>query len=138
MLKKMFTTLVMLFSTVSISFADSVPNMQEGRWEITTDIEMPGMPMKMPPMTHTQCLTKEDLVPQSSQSGDECKITNVEVSGDTVTWVMQCKGQGGETKGTGEIIYSGISFKGTIKMIMVQSNMQMTSNIKGSRIGNCN
>ncbi len=138
MLKKMFTTLVMLFSTISISFADSVPNMQEGRWEITTEIEMPGMPMKMPPMTHTQCLTKEDLVPQSSQSGDECKITNVEVSGDAVTWVMQCKGQGGETKGTGEIIYSGTSFKGTIKMIMVQSNMQMTSNIKGSRIGNCN
>jgi hypothetical protein len=138
MLKKMFTTLVMLFSTISISFADSVPNMQEGRWEITTEMEMPGMPMKMPPMTHTQCLTKEDLVPQSSQSGDECKITNVEVSGDTVTWVMQCKGQGGETKGNGEMIYSGTSFKGTIKMIMVQSNMQMTSNIKGSRIGNCN
>jgi hypothetical protein len=138
MLKKMFTTLVMLFSTISISFADSVPNMQEGRWEITTEIEMPGMPMKMPPVTHTQCLTKEDLVPQSSQSGDECKITNIEVSGDTVTWVMQCKGQGGETKGTGEIIYSGTSFKGTIKMIMVQSNMQMTSNIKGSRVGNCN
>jgi hypothetical protein len=138
MLKKMFTTLVMLFSTISISFADSVPNMQEGRWEITTEMEMPGMPMKMPPMTHTQCLTKKDLVPQSSQSGDECKITNIEVSVDTVTWVMQCKGQGGETKGTGEIIYSGTSFKGTIKMIMVQSNMQMTSNIKGSRIGNCN
>ena len=138
MLRIMFTTLVMLFSTISISFADSVPNMQEGRWEITTEIEMSGMPMKMPPLTHTQCLTKEDLVPQSSQSGDECKITDVEVSGDTVIWVMQCKGQGGETKGTGEIIYSGTSFKGTIKMIIVESNMQMTSNIKGSRVENCN
>ena len=92
MLKTMFTALVILFSTSSISFADSVPNMQEGRWEITTKMEMPGMPMNMPPMTHAQCLAKEDLVPQSSQSGDECKITNVEVSGDTVTWVMQCKG----------------------------------------------
>lgn len=137
MLKIMFTALGILFFTISISFADSVPNMQEGKWEITTKMEMPGMPMNMPPMTHTQCLTKEDLVPQSSQSGDDCKITNIEVSGNTVTWVMQCNGQGGETKGTGEIIYSGTSFKGTIKLIMVQSNMQMTNHIKGSRIGDC-
>lgn len=137
MLKTTFALLAILFFTVSISFADSGPNMQEGEWEITTKVEMPGMPMNMPPMTHRQCLTKDDFVPQNSQPGNECKISNVEVSGDTVTWVMQCNGQGGETKGTGEITYSETSFKGVIKMVVVQADMQMTSKINGLRIGNC-
>ena len=137
MLKPTFAALVILFFSISTSFAGSEPNMQEGKWEITTKVEMPGMPMNMPPVTHTQCLTKDDFVPQKSQSGDECQISNVEVSGDTVTWVMQCKGQGGETKGSGEITYRGTSFKGIIKMTVVPSNMQMTSKINGSRIGNC-
>ena len=137
MLKPTVAVLAILCFTISISFAGSGPNMQEGEWEITTKVEMPGMPMNMPPVTHRQCLTKNDLVPQNSQPGNECKISNVKVSGDSVTWVMQCKGQGGETKGTGEITYSGTSFKGVIKMTVVQADMQMTSKINGLRIGNC-
>jgi hypothetical protein len=137
MLKPTFAALTILYFTISISFAGSGPNMQEGEWEITTQVEMAGMPMNMPPVTHRQCLTQDDFIPQDSQPGNECKISNVKVSGDTVTWVMQCSGQGGETKGTGEITYSGTSFKGVIKMIVVQADMQMTSKIKGLRIGNC-
>ena len=137
MLRKLFAASVLLFAVISISFAGSVPNMQEGMWEITSRMEMPGMPMQMPPMKHTQCLTKKDLVPQSSQPGQECKITHTKVTGNTVTWTMQCKGQGGDMKGTGKITYSGNSFKGTIKMTMAQSNMEMTSHISGHRIGDC-
>ena len=74
MLKKLIAALVILFAIISISFAGSVPDMQEGEWEITSKTEMPGMPMEMPPMKHIQCLTKEDFVPQSSQPGQECKV----------------------------------------------------------------
>ncbi|MFH1675123.1 MAG: DUF3617 family protein [Pseudomonadota bacterium] len=137
MLKKLFVASVVLFATISISFAGSVPNMQEGMWEITSKVEMPGMPMEMPPVTYTQCLTKEDLVPQSSQPGQECKITQTKVTGNTVTWTMQCKGQGGTMTGTGSVTYSGNSFKGTIKMTMPESNMEMTCHISGHRIGDC-
>ena len=73
MLKSTFAALVVLLFAFSVSFAGSGPNMQEGKWEITTKVEMPGMPMNMPPMTHTQCLTKDDFVPQNSQSGEECQ-----------------------------------------------------------------
>ncbi len=137
MLKRLFSVSVILFTFVSISFAGSVPNMQEGMWEITTKIEMPGMPMNMPPMTNTQCLTKKDLVPQSSQPGQECKITQTKVTGNTVTWAMECSDQGGGMKGTGKINYKGSSFKGIIKMTMTQSNMETTMQISGHRIGDC-
>ena len=78
-----------------IAIAGSELNMQEGKWEITTKTEMVGMSMSMPPMTRTQCLTKKDLVPQDSQQGSECKITDTKVVGNTVTWTIKCHGHGG-------------------------------------------
>lgn len=137
MLKKLCSATVILFAVVSIAFAGSVPNMQEGKWEITTKMEMPGMPVNMPPMKYTQCLTKKDLVPKSSQPGQECTITHNKVTGNSVKWTMQCSGQGGEMTGTGNITYSGNSFKGTIKMTMPQQNMQMTNHVTGRRLGSC-
>jgi hypothetical protein len=109
--------------------------MKEGLWEITTKTKIPGM--EMPPMKHTQCITKNDLVPQSSQPGQECKITETKVIGNTVTWTMQCKTQGEEMKGTGKITYSGDSFEGTIIISMPQANMKITTHISGKRIGDC-
>lgn len=135
MLKKLFFCSIILLTAISISFAASGPNMKEGLWEITTKTKMPGM--EMPPMKHTQCITKNDLVPQSSQPGQECKITETKVIGNTVTWTMQCKTQGGEMKGTGKITYSEDSFEGTIIMSMPQANMKITTHISGKRIGDC-
>jgi len=136
MLKKIFVASIIMMIAISISCADSGPNMKEGLWEITTEMKMQGM--EMPPVKHTQCITKDDLVPQGSQQpGQECEITDVKKSGNTVTWTMKCTGQGGEVIGTGEITYSGDSFKGTMAISMPQANMEMTSHLSGKRIGNC-
>lgn len=142
MLNKLFIVLTVILISVSTSFAGPGVNIKEGKWEITTQTEMPGMPANMSQMKHTftQCLTKKDLVPQSSQpqqSGQECKITQMKVRGNTVTWTMICKSQGGETKATGKVTYSGDSFKGTMKMTMPQGNMIVTSRMSGRRIGDC-
>ncbi|RLB26503.1 MAG: hypothetical protein DRG66_06760 [Deltaproteobacteria bacterium] len=135
MLKKLFFGSIILLTAISITFAGSGLNMKEGLWEITTKTKIPGM--EMPPMKHTQCITKNDLVPQSSQPGQECKITETKVIGNTVTWTMQCKTQGEEMKGTGKITYSGDSFEGTIIISMPQANMKITTHISGKRIGDC-
>ena len=137
MLKKLIAALVVLFTIISISFAGSAPDMQEGEWEITSKMEIPGMPMEMPPMKHIQCLTKEDFVPQSSQPGQECKFSQINVTGNTVAWTMRCKNQDGEMKGVGKMMYSGNSFEGTIKITSIPENMEMTNHIKGHRIGDC-
>ena len=137
MLRKILVISVVLLASLSTSIAGSGPNMQEGKWEVTTRMEMPGMSISMPEVTSTQCLTKKDFVPQGSQQGQECKITKTKVDGNTVTWTVKCSGQGGEVTGTGRMTYSGSSLKGTIEMTMVQSNTKMISYINGHRIGDC-
>jgi hypothetical protein len=137
MLRKLIAISVVLLTSFSISIAGSEPNMQEGKWEITTKTEMVGMSMSMPPMTRTQCLTKKDFVPQDSQQGQECKITDTKVVGNTVTWTIKCHGHGGDATGTGRIIYSGSSFEGTFEMTTSQSNMKMISHMSGHRLGDC-
>ena len=137
MLRKLLVISVVLLTSLSTSIAGSGPNMQEGKWEVTTRMEMPGMSTSMPAVTSTQCLTKKDFVPQGSQQGQECKITKTKVDGNTVTWTVKCSGQGGEVTGTGRMTYSGSSYKGTIEMIMTQSNMKMIIHINGHRIGDC-
>ncbi len=137
MLKKIFIVSVIVLAFVSVSCAGGAPDMKEGRWEISTKTEMPGMPMSIPTMKHTQCLTKKDLIPQNNQPGNECKITTTSVAGNTVTWNMQCSGNGADMEGRGSITYSGNSFKGKIEITMSKTSMKMISHISGHRIGDC-
>ena len=137
MLRKLLVVSVVLLTAFSTSIAASGPDMQEGKWEITTRTEMVGMSMSMPPMTRTQCLTKKDFVPQDSQQGKECKVTDTKVVGNTVTWTIKCHGHGGAATGTGRITYSGSSFEGTFEMITDQANMRIISHMSGQRLGEC-
>jgi hypothetical protein len=137
MTRKLLVVSIILLATASFSFAGSKPNVKPGKWEVTTRMEMVGMQMNMPPVTHTQCITENDYVPQTSQPGEECKITKTTVSGDTVTWTMHCRGQGGEMNGTGTVTYRGDTFEGKITMSMVPSGMSMTIYTNGRRIGEC-
>ena len=137
MIRKLLAVSVILLATVSFSLAGSKPNVKPGKWQVTTRMEMPGMQMNMPPMTHIQCITEDDYVPQTSQPGEECKITQTRVSGDTVTWTMHCRGEGGEMKGNGKVTYRGDSFEGKISMSMAPSGMSMTIHTNGRRIGDC-
>ncbi len=138
MLKKLSMASVILIVIFSSSFAGSAPNIQEGNWEITTKMKIPAMQMEMPPMKHTQCLTKKDLIPQNSQSGQECKITENKAAGNTVTWTMQCTGgHGGDMQGSGEITYSGNSFKGKIELKGAQPNAGNITHLSGIRVGDC-
>jgi hypothetical protein len=125
-----FAFLFLLLHGISIA-----QNMKEGLWEITMSMEMPGMPMKMPPYTNTHCLTKKDMVPQKQEPGQECRMVKNEVKGDTVSWVMECKTKEGTAVFNGKVTYKGDSFEGVIKM--KQGGMEMTQNLSGKWIGKC-
>jgi hypothetical protein len=98
-------------------------------------MEMPGMPVKMPPHTHTQCLTKKNMVPLKQEPGQGCKMLKNTVKGDTVIWDMKCKTREGTALLDGKVTYKGDSLQGVVKM--KQKGMEMTQNLSGKRIGKC-
>ncbi|MDD2850777.1 MAG: DUF3617 family protein [Desulfuromonadaceae bacterium] len=109
---------------------------QEGQWEISTTMEMPGMPFKMPPQVMKHCYSKNDVKDQKNviNRDKDCSITEFKTSGNKVSWKMVCTG---EKKGTfsGETVFSGNSYTSNMKMSTEGQNMTM--NVKGKRIGNC-
>jgi len=135
MVKKICFLSVLVFGFFILTDISIAQNMKEGLWEMTMTMEMPGMPMKMPPQTNTHCLTKKDMVPQKAEPGQECKMIKHEVKGDTVTWLMECKTKEGPVTFDGKVTYKGESFEGVVKM--KSGGMDMIQNLKGKWVGKC-
>ena len=124
----------LVFFTTAVH-AGSGPEFREGNWEITVEIEMPGMNMKMPATTYTQCMKKERPVPQNDQPNQQCDIKDVKTMGNTVSWTMVCANPGGTMTGKGKISYDKERMSGT--MTMEGQGMQMISTYSGRRTGPC-
>jgi len=119
--------------------AQADPAFQEGEWQITTQTEIPGMPFTPPAVTTRQCLTFKDRIPQGKDATGECKVVNQSSSGNTMRWTMRCDSPDGSTEAKGEVTYSSKTMKG-VSHITTSSRgetMQMTSRMKGRRIGSC-
>jgi hypothetical protein len=120
----------------SALFAAATP-MKEGLWEITTTMEMTGMPYKIPPTVTTHCYTKEDVKDSQKTVPEQkdCKVTEFKSSGNRTTWKMVCKGEHA-SKAEGEMIYKGsTAYEGTMKM--VSEGREMYTKFKSKRIGDC-
>ncbi|MBU0681047.1 MAG: DUF3617 domain-containing protein [Proteobacteria bacterium] len=115
------------------------PDLEEGMWEITTEVDMPGMPMKIPAMVYRQCLTKEDVVPKQGPANQEiCTYSSPKTRGNRVSWSVECQSPGGKTTSEGEITYRGKSFDGTLTMSMSGViEMSGTNKMSGRWIGEC-
>lgn len=130
-------TMIGVFLLGTYAFAGM--NMHEGLWEVTSKMEMPGMSMQMPARTHTQCITKEKMVPKGQKNDEDCKITDTKIKGDTVNWTITCSGKHPMTA-VGKITYHGDSFEGTMRMKSHghdEGKMNMITHVKGKRVGEC-
>ncbi len=115
------------------------PDMKEGKWEITTEIGLKGIPIKMPAMASTLCLTKKNPIPQEQPPDRNCAVTEQKTDGDTVTWKMVCRDNGAEVTSEGMITYSGVLFSGKIDTTISGGPMAMTASntITGKYLGPC-
>jgi hypothetical protein len=114
---------------------------RDGNWQVTMEMEMPGMPQRMPPMTMTQCVTKEDAadpakaLPQGRGGPpNNCKVTDQKIDGNKVTWSMKCAPPE-EMSGTGEFVYGADSYTGVMKMN--RQGQTMTMKYSAKRLGDC-
>ena len=129
-----------LFALVLLCAAGSAQSagvdMKEGNWEISSETSMTMEGMSMPAMANksTYCLTREDPVPKSEKDKD-CKIVKQKVTGNKVSWRIECK----KGEGEGEISYRGTTYNGFFKMKMVEDGQTMTMNMKlaGKYLGPC-
>jgi len=108
-------------------------------WQVTTKVEMPGMPMAMPEQTQTVCLQQgrqreEELVPKDKN----CRMTDVRQTGNRTTFTVVCEGKDRMT-GTGDITSSPDSYQGTMRMqgTMDGQPVNMTQTFSGRRTGAC-
>jgi uncharacterized protein DUF3617 len=138
-MKRMSVVLAVLAFAVTAADAPAQQNpMRPGRWEVTAQMDMPGMPVQMPAMKNTQCITQQQIdspthaVPSGPNSND-CKVSDYKVSGNTVTWNMACPSQ--DMTGSGELKFNGDTYEGLVKMLAQQK--QMTMKFNGKRVGDC-
>ncbi len=125
-----------------ISFVSASAQMKEGLWEITTKAEMKGMPAQMPATTMKTCVSKEDMVPKPAAqgTGQECKMKEQKVVGDTVTYAMECRGKDGSTtEVNGKMTYKGNTFDGSSNTVVKTNGqtMRMSGKMTGKYLGPC-
>ena len=141
-MKRMSVLVVALAATAAASSVTAQGGpMRPGRWEVTMQMQMPGVPVGMPPMKNTRCVTQQDVDSPSKglptgpgANPNECKISDYKAVGNTVTWTMNCTGKQ-PTTGTGEMRFSDDAYEGVVKMTMEQQ--QMTMKMSGKRLGDC-
>jgi hypothetical protein len=121
---------------------------RDGNWEVQVEMSLPGMP-QMPPMKMNQCVTKEDAadltktVPQGPQgrggTTTNCKTVDQKIDGNKISFVMKCEPPPQASTMTGEMVYDGDVFTGTMKIDMDRGGQPMSMNMKysGKRLGDC-
>jgi hypothetical protein len=133
-MKKIAILLTTLVCAGSLMAADSP--MKPGKWAVTTQMDIPNMPIKMPPITVSVCITEEDLknpegnVPKQDK---DCKIGDYSVDGNTVTWTVSCPKQ--KMTGKGTITHGDDSYSGSMEMNM--DGQTMKTKYSGKRQGDC-
>ena len=109
----------------------------EHLWEVTTKMEMPGMPMAMPAQVRRVCVARshkdEDLIPRA----DNCRVLDSKRAGNKLAYTMACTGDE-PMNVTGEMTYASDSYDGRMRMKSQRDpSMEMTQTFAGRRVGTC-
>ena len=115
-------------------------NLQEGRWETIVRVKVNGISFPAPFMTE-KCITSDDLIPNSIANGGQCRIENIDVLGDDVSWTVHCDDAKGTMRGHGVITYYGDKLKGAMEMTARDPEGNVVSEslyeMQGERKGGC-
>jgi hypothetical protein len=104
-------------------------------WESTSQMVMEGMPFSPPPNKVKFCAAADSSNPPPPPPGQSCTVSNMQRSGNKVTWDTQCTGEM-EMTGHGEITYdSADSYTGEINF--TAEGMTITTRLSGKKIGEC-
>ncbi len=142
MARKHSLVFFLLFALAALASTAFALDMRPGKWEITSQVAVAGMPMQMPAVTMFQCLTREKPAPAGGGKNNinkHCRIQDVKIKGNTVRWTLTCNEQGKKMISNGAILYRGDRFTGVIITRAVENGqpMEITTKLTGKRVGVC-
>jgi hypothetical protein len=129
-----------ILSTSHLAMASDSVSIEPGLWEVSTTMTSPMFPQ---PRVHTQqeCMKDSEISPETlaPDDGGECSMMDTKVSGNTLSWSMQCNTPGGAMKGQGSFESKGDSGSGNMQMNMTVEGQPFSMEMvwKGRRIGSC-
>lgn len=127
-----FTFAASLFSAAAFSETGEY-------WEITSKMEMPGMPMAMPAQTMKVCIPPggEKDPKRMQDKNRDCEMTDVKTSGNSSSWKGKCSGNGTTMNMSGEATYERDSYRGTMVMTGKSQghDMNMKTMFSGKKVG---
>lgn len=123
----------------AFAFAASPQASAQGKddlWEVSTKMEMPGMPMAMPAQTRRVCIGKnqkdEEFVPKQG----DCRMLESKRVGNKFTYKMDCVGNDPTTI-DGAITFGTNAYDGQMRMTRKQTKDAMDMTFTGKRVGDC-
>ncbi len=134
--KKVFYILLILFSSLTMAGELEI---NPGLWETTITRTNP-MTGKLITETETECVKEKTFDPAKMMKEVEgCKAVKNELSGNTLSFEMECNIEGGQSTISGEYSTDGKTGKGdmNITMNMAGMSMEMKMNWSGERIKDC-
>ncbi|MDD5759449.1 MAG: DUF3617 family protein [Desulfobulbaceae bacterium] len=107
-------------------------------WEITSKMEMPGMPFAMPANTQKTCIPKGAENDPSKSAGDkDCQMSDIKTVGNKTSWKARCDRDGEVMIGVGEQTTSADGYDGKITFSGKSEgeDMNMKMAYSGKRLG---
>jgi hypothetical protein len=124
----------LILATAAATAAED-PSTQPGLWDYTVKMEIPGMPVALPPQTFQQCVTQADVdsgKQYRSGSDQDCEVRNIKESADRITFDLACKDG---TTGKSDFRYTASTLSG--KTVMTREGQDVTLNMTAKRAGDC-
>ena len=122
-------------AALAVSLAVSAQG-KDDLWEMTSKMDMPGMPMAIPAQVNRVCISKnhrdEDLIPRR----DNCRVTDSKRTGDKLAYKMECTGSEPMTL-VGDLTFGNNAYDGQMRMTMTKTNDTMNMAVSGKRVGDC-
>ena len=124
---------------LAFALASSMQASAQGKddlWEVSTKMEMPGMPMAMPAQTNRFCVGKnrkdEEFVPKQG----DCRMIESKRVGNKFSYKMDCSGNYSAIV-DGAITFGNNAYDGQMRMAMKNTNDTMVMTFTGKRVADC-
>ncbi|MDX1710576.1 MAG: DUF3617 family protein [Rhodovibrionaceae bacterium] len=124
--------------SASASLAESL-DVTPGQWKTTVTMTMPYAQEPIV-KSATQCLDKGSYDPaRDMEMPGECEIVEQQVSGNTLTWRMQCRMAEGTAVAVGRATFDGARGHGRMDTEMTMQGQTMSTQMEwqSERIGDC-